>query len=65
MPQFREKQGNLVVAIKDLQNAIASRSAPATYKAYDRVRATCDGCHDVFKPDKAPLAKPGTAKAGR
>ena len=65
MPQFREKQGNLVVAIKDLQSAISSRSAPATYKAYDRVRATCDGCHDVFKPDKAPLARPEPPKAGR
>ena len=54
-PAFREKQGELILAIMELQRAIGRHSVSDTHASYREVRATCDRCHDVFRPDDGPL----------
>ncbi|HEY5921509.1 MAG TPA: cytochrome c peroxidase [Kofleriaceae bacterium] len=62
-PLFREKQGDLVVAIKDLRAVIGDRSVVHTHEAYKRVRASCDGCHDALRADTDATGKPGKGPA--
>jgi cytochrome c peroxidase len=57
-PEFREKQGDLILAIIDLQRAIARKSAADTHTSYREVRATCDRCHELFRPDFDAPASP-------
>jgi cytochrome c peroxidase len=57
--EFREHQGNLVLALKTLQRAVTDRDHPhdassmgAIHKMYKDVREQCNACHEVFREDK-------------
>ena len=48
--EFRTDQGELILALLDLTTSISVKAGPETKRRYAAVRATCDQCHETFRP---------------